>query len=178
MANEVELVERARLGDRAAAGLLVRRYETTAYAVALARLRDVHEARDVAQEALVRALSTLPKLREAARFGGYVARIAIRLAVDRRRSARTHRALGDEASAAPGPFDRLAAHERRTRLLEELGRLPERWRQVFLLHHLDGATYARIGDTLGMAAGSVGWILHRARRSLRDSLHDLLEDES
>jgi len=178
LASESELVERARLGDRAAAGLLVRRYEGTAYAVALARLRDVHEARDVAQDTLVRALSSLPKLREASRFGAYVARIAWRLAIDRKRAARPAAPLSDGAAGAgPGPLDRLTAEERRVRLLEELGRLPEQWRQVFLLHHLDGATYARIAGTLGVKEGTVGWILHRARRSLRTSLSDLIEDE-
>ena len=39
------------------------------------------------------------------------------------------------------------------------------------------STYARIADTLGVAEGTIGWILHRARRSLRTSLNDLIEDE-
>lgn len=177
LANEVELVERARLGDRAAAGLLVRRHEGAVYAMALARLRNVHDAREVAQEALVRALSTLPKLREASRFGAYVARIGARLAVDRKRRQRRQGVLGEVADAQPGPLDTLTQQERRLRLLAELERLPEDVRRVFLLRHVEGLTYARIGELLGIPAGTVAWSLHRARRSLRSSLRDLVEDE-
>jgi RNA polymerase sigma-70 factor (ECF subfamily) len=178
LANEAELVERARLGDRAAAGLLIRRHEGVVYATALARLRDVEDAKDVAQEALLRGLSTLPKLREAARFGAYVARIAMRLAADRKRRRRPREPLPDLADREPGPLDRLTRRERERRLLGELERLPEEARQVFLLRHVEGLSYAGIAALLGMPQGTVAWTLHRARRSLRASLRDLaLEDE-
>ena len=178
LANEAELVERARLGDRAAAGLLVRRHEGAVYATALARLRDVEDARDVAQEALLRGLSTLPKLREAARFGAYVARIAIHLAAARKRRRRRLEPLPDVADRRPGPLDTLARRERQHRLLDELERLPEEARQVFLLRHVEGLSYAGIAALLEMPQGTVAWTLHRARRSLRASLRDLaVEDE-
>jgi RNA polymerase sigma-70 factor (ECF subfamily) len=177
-ANEAELVERARLGDRAAAGLLVRRHEGAVYATALARLRDVEEARDVAQEALFRGLSTLPKLREAARFGAYVARIAVHLAADRKRRRRRFAALQDIADWRSGPLDVLARRERERRLLAELERLPEEARQVFLLRHVEGLSYAAIAALLEIPQGTVAWTLHRARRSLRAGLKDLsVEDE-
>jgi len=177
LAHEAELVERARLGDRAAAGLLVRRHEGVAYAVALARLRDPEAARDVAQDALLRALTTLPKLRDADRFGAWVARIAVRLAADFKRRRRERPGAAESPDPGPGPLEALARRERGRRVLEELGRLPERLRQVFLLRHLEGASYARIGELLDLPEGTIGWMLHRARASLRGSLRDLVEDE-
>lgn len=168
-------MERARLGDRAAAGLLVRRHEGAVYALALARLRDVDEARDVAQEAFVKALTSLPRLRELDRFGAYVARIATRLAADRRRRRREV-ALPERADGRPGPLEALAGRERGARLLAEVARLPEQMRQVFLLRHVEGCSYERIAELLGLAVGTVAWTLHRARRSLRGSLRDLVED--
>jgi DNA-directed RNA polymerase specialized sigma24 family protein len=48
---------------------------------------------------------------------------------------------------------------------------------VFLLRHVDGASYAHIADVLGLPEGTIAWILHRARRSLRSSLRDLVEGE-
>lgn len=178
LANEAELVERARLGDRAAAGLLVRRHEGAVYATALARLRDADAARDVAQEALLRGLTTLPKLREAARFGAYVARIAVRLAADRKRRRRRFAALPELADERPGPLDTLSRRERERRLLTELGRLPEETRQVFLLRHVEGLSYRAIAALLEIPQGTVAWTLHRARRSLRARLRDLqVEDE-
>jgi len=175
--QEAELVERARLGDRLAAGLLVRRHEGAVFAVALARLREVEAARDVAQEALVRGLTTLPELRDASRFGAYLVRIAIRLAADTRRRGRRPRPLDqDVVDGRPGPLDRLVGRERADRVLDELERLPEDVRRVFLLRHVEGASYARIADLLDLPEGTVAWHLHRARRSLRASLLDLVED--
>jgi len=58
-------------------------------------------------------------------------------------------------------------------VLEELGGRPGRLHQVFLLRHLEGASYARIGELLDLPEGTIGWMLHRARASLRD----LVEDE-
>ena len=178
LANESELVERARLGDRAAAGLLVRRHEGVVHAVALARLRDLEDAREVAQEALVRALSTLPKLREASRFGAYVVGIAVRLAADHKRRRRREGArLPDVLDPRPGPVGRLERRECRERLFAELERLPEETRRVFLLRHLEGASYARIAALLEIPEGTIAWMLHRARRSLRSSLRDVVEGE-
>jgi len=175
--NESKLVERARSGDQAAADCLVRMHEGAVFAVALARSGDSHLARDVAQEAFVRVLSNLSSLRDAGKFGAYVVRTAIRVATDRHRKRRPTQPLNDQADPRPGPLERLQGAERRTRLFTELERLPEDARRVFLLRHMEGAPYARIAALLEIPEGTVGWILHRARKSLASSLEDLREGE-
>ncbi|MEE8105743.1 MAG: RNA polymerase sigma factor [Planctomycetota bacterium] len=178
MVDETRLVSLARGGDRGAAGELVRLHERAVYAVALARLRNETDAREVAQEALVKALLRLDKLRDDTKFGAWSVRIAIRLAADRKRRAKRLASLtGENVDPGKGPMERLLDHERRERLLAELGRLPEDVRQIFLLHYVDGARYARIAELLGVPEGTIAWKLHRARRSLRTSLSDLVEED-
>ena len=173
--NEAHLVERALAGDREAAGRLVSRHEGAVYAVALARVGDPERAQEVAQEAFVKALAELKSLRDARRFGGYVVRIAARVAADLHRRRKT-RPMRDVADPAPGPLEALDRGERRMRVRAELERLPADVRRVFLLRHLEGASYARIAALLEIPEGTVAWTLHRARRSLASSLKYLMED--
>ena len=175
--KETNLVQRARSGDQVAADCLVRMHEGSVFAVALARSGDPHLARDVAQEAFVKVLSDLSRLRDASKFGAYVVRTAIRIAADKHRKRRPAQPLQDQADPRPGPLDRMQTAERRDRLFLELERLPEETRRVFLLRHVEGAPYSRIAALLEIPEGTVGWVLHRARKSLASSLADLREEE-
>jgi len=178
LVDEAQLVSRARGGDLAAAGELVRLHERAVYVVALARLRNEADAREVTQDALVKALRRLDKLRDAGKFGAWTVRIAIRMAVDKKRRAKQMAGLtGEDVDPGPGPMERLLDRERRQRLLAELGRLPEDVRRIFLLHYVEGARYARIAELLEIPEGTIAWKLHRARRSLRTSLRDLVEED-
>src|SRR6478752_8951907 len=77
------LVERAKLGDRAAYGELVTAFQGSVYAMALARVRDPLEAQELAQEVFVHAMRKLPQLRDARCFAGWLRRITARMAINR-----------------------------------------------------------------------------------------------
>src|SRR5687767_2662678 len=77
------LVDKAKLGDRAAYGELVTRFQSSVYAMALARVRDPLEAQELAQEVFVHAMRKLPQLRDARCFAGWLRRITARMAINR-----------------------------------------------------------------------------------------------
>jgi RNA polymerase sigma-70 factor (ECF subfamily) len=77
------LVERAKLGDREAYGELVVRFQSSVYAMALARVRDPLEAQELAQDVFVHAMRKLPQLRDARCFAGWLRRITARMAINR-----------------------------------------------------------------------------------------------
>src|SRR5260370_15605027 len=84
MWNEItEVVERARNGDRSAYGELVERFQTTVYALALARLRNPNEAQELVQEVFIHAMTKLSQLRDAHCFAGWLRQIAERIALNR-----------------------------------------------------------------------------------------------
>src|SRR5258706_9182758 len=72
-----------------------------AFRVAYGVLRNAADAEDVAQEALLKAYRNFGRLREPARFPGWLVRIAFRMALDRWRSAK-RRADAEDAGAGPG----------------------------------------------------------------------------
>src|SRR5262245_59467202 len=83
-----ELVVRAQDGDLEAFGCLVRNTQAMAYAVAKSVLHDRGLAEDATQEAFLRAQRRLQDLEEPRRFGGWLRRIVISVALNMRRARR------------------------------------------------------------------------------------------
>src|SRR5947207_9219752 len=82
--NEItNLVVRAQAGDRAAYGELVERFQSTVYAVALARLRNPTEAQELTQEVFLHGMRKLAQLRDVACFPGWLRQITVRMAINR-----------------------------------------------------------------------------------------------
>src|SRR5262245_60020006 len=98
-----------------------------AYRVAFAVLRHSQDAEDVAQEALAQAWSRFHTLRDRDRLRGWLARIAWRRAIDRRRGERgRERYEGMLSTAPPDSEAAMAARERREQVWAEVDRLPEK----------------------------------------------------
>src|SRR5712692_5636058 len=83
MSEILQLVLRAREGDRAAFGELVERFQPTVYAISLARLRNPVEAQELAQEVFLHAMRKLPQLRDVQCFPGWLRQITVRMAINR-----------------------------------------------------------------------------------------------
>lgn len=164
-----DLVRLARAGNREAFAALVRAEQPRLVGTARAILRDLQEAEDVAQDALVKAWFRLETLRDPGRFRPWLYRILTRLARDRVRRPRL-RLVGDAAPETPA---RPAAdHTRLDALAREVERLPDRQRSPLVLHYLSGLTYAEIADVLSIPEKRVKSRLYDARRRLARRLED------
>jgi RNA polymerase sigma-70 factor (ECF subfamily) len=127
---------------------------------------DPDRARDLAQEAFVRALQHQPR-----RPRPWLFQVAANLARDEARTVlrrKRHLALLKSETpepTAPDPDARLAERERWDRVKEALEALGERDRETLLLWDA-GLSYAEIASQTGLAVGAVGTTLARARRRL------------
>jgi len=171
--SDAELVRRARKGEEVAFGLLVRRYQRPAYAVALSVTGRHEDAEDAAQESFLVALDRLNECRSPERFGGWL------MTIVRNRSKNLVRreSLRDMDELPPGTRSRIPtpdrtaeASELRGMLRQALGELPEVQRQVVLLHDLEGWKHREIADRLDLPCGTVRSHLHFARKALRAAL--------
>jgi len=177
--SDAELVGRARGGEGRAFEVLVRRHLGAALAVALAILSDRDAAQDVVQDAFVTALERLDELSRDDAFKGWVLRIVRNRALDRQRSnARFPKldvAVVNPPDGGDSPERETARSELRDRLSAALATLPEREREVLLLHDLEGWKHREIGEKLGMLEGTVRHVLFRARRMMRAELGSMEE---
>jgi RNA polymerase sigma-70 factor, ECF subfamily len=152
----LDLVERARQGDRDAFGQLI--------------LRDPDLAEDAVQEALVRCWRQLPKLRDIERFDGWLYRILVRAALDefgrRRRFDASVQALPSE----PGTGDAAAGLADRDLLERGFRHLSVEHRAVVVLHHYVGLPLPEVARTLGIPPGTAKSRYHYAMSALRSIL--------
>jgi RNA polymerase sigma-70 factor (ECF subfamily) len=141
---------------------------------------DAERARDLAQEAFVRALQHEPK-----RPRAWLFQVAANLARDEARTVirrRKHLVLlrgeaeAQEEERVKDPATELAEHERWGRVREALAALSEKDRDVLLLWDA-GQSYTEIANQTGLAVGAVGTTLARARRRLAEAYKAKSQDE-
>jgi len=177
LASDTTIVERARTGDSTAFERLVETRSDRAYRTALSILRTEWDARDACQNAFVAAWRELPRLRDPARFDGWLDRIVVNecRTVLRRRRTRVREIPMDELLQStdhpvrPSPVDRLADEEL---VRAAFAALSADQRMVIGLHHGDGRSVAEISSLLGIPAGTVMWRLYSARRALEKALRE------
>ena len=169
------LVDRAKLGDRAAFGELVVRFQDTVHALAMAKVRNHAEAQDLAQDVFAHAMRKLPQLRDARCFAGWLRRIVGRMAINR--LTRRGPAFGADPeilSAVPGSaaepgelFDR--ADEAAT-LREAVTRLKASDRATLEAFYLRGRSLKEMAVEFDAPVGTIKRRLFVARDRLRDVL--------
>ena len=167
--SDADLAAAARAGDRAAFGTLVERHQAALLRTCRRALGDPAAAAEVAQDAVLQALTGLPGLRDDGAFGPWLCGIGHNLA---HRARRTPAALPLEAApepAAPGPPDR----EDGARVLAAIAALPPGQRDAVALFYLADLSHAQIATRLGISTGAVKTRLHKARSSLQTRLADL-----
>jgi len=172
--DESELVQQAQSGDVAAFEALYRRHHGRIYGLVW-RLCGGSPALadDLLQEAFVKAWSKLDTFRGDSRFGTWLHRVSVNVALsDRRirvRKARFETEMDETYErTAVGATDVPAAQQ--NDLEQAIASLPERARTVLLLHDVEGYRHREIAEMTGMAEGSSKAHLHRARKLVRREL--------
>ncbi|MCP9486969.1 MAG: RNA polymerase sigma factor [Gaiellaceae bacterium MAG52_C11] len=175
--TEDELVERARRGDGAAFGALVRMEEEIAFRTAYLITRNAADAEDAAQAALVKAFSALPRFRRGAPLRPWLLAIVANEARNKRRGGGRREALALRAAnelpsgdAAPSPEGRLLAAEERAELLAALESLGEDDRLVLSCRYLLDLSEAETAEVLSLRPGTVKSRTSRALERLRVQL--------
>ncbi len=171
------LVAAARRGDRAAFDEIVRLTYADTFTLALRLTANEEDARDVVQDAYLRAFRSLRRFRGEARFTTWLYRITANCAATLlvRRSRGRHDQLGDDAAVIDehpehDPETRAVRSEERAVLARSLATLPWRLRQVIVLYDIYDLPHAAIGAELGITEAAAKVRLHRARRRLHDQL--------
>jgi RNA polymerase sigma-70 factor, ECF subfamily len=191
--DDQRLVERARQRDVAAFELLVSRYRSKVYGLALRMMQDPSDAEEVLQETFISAWQNLPGFRGESAFGSWLYRVCANFCLMRLRRKKieavdeTPQQPGQEL---PGPrFDsegqllaqpsydwsrgteeKALDHELRRAIEQATNRLPDDHRTVFLLKDVEGLSYEEIAESMGTTVPAVKSRLHRARLALREAI--------
>jgi RNA polymerase sigma-70 factor (ECF subfamily) len=184
--TDESLVVLALDGDETAFALLVRRYQRRLTAFLGQLVGDSELARELSQEAFIRAWSALERFDPRYRFSTWLFRIAHNLGIDQLRRRRLHTVSlyrrdgdGEEVEVVVPDLEKdplghcenqeLARHIRGA--IEELR--PE-YRELVLLRHFGGLSYQEIAEFKEMPLGTVKNKLFRAHSVLRKALQEFL----
>ncbi len=140
-------------------------------------VRNTEDARDIAQEALLRMWENRQKIASDAAARVWLMRTAHNLAMDKLRQRRARPEAEPEVldtmqdEAVPiDPQRRVESEELGRRIAEALMHLPERDRSILMLREVEGLSYEQISRIQGLSLGTLKGALHRARARLRERL--------
>jgi RNA polymerase sigma factor (sigma-70 family) len=171
------LVTRARAGEAHAFALLLERHRARLLASCAGVLGgDPGTCADVAQDAALTAWLQLDRLRDAARFGAWLAGIGrmLSLRAARERANARVRLTADgslpEPAVAEEPIAVLLAAERAGELAAAIAGLPPGQREAVVLFHLAELPQAAVAERLGTSRSAVSTRLDKGRAALRARL--------
>jgi RNA polymerase sigma-70 factor, ECF subfamily len=169
---DTERVQRAVAGDAEAFAELVTQYRDAVYGVCYHRAGNAEEAKDLAQEAFLRAYLDLAQLRQPGAFPAWIRRVAERVCATWRRSQRLRLV---SLEMVPEPY-----HERDQELplviRQALARLSDDARLALTLFHINGYSMREVAQFLDVPLGTVKSRLHYARQQMRGALMDEYKD--
>ncbi len=167
-------------GDQSAFAELVGRHQKWVFRLALAVLGPggVGDAQDITQEVFVRLASHVKDFRGESTFRTWLRRLAVNLAIDRRRHARWRKphvslsALDERRAMDRGddPYRAAEAEERTRTVARCLGVLPDEMRSVIHLHYWMDLPAEEIAVALQIPTGTVKSRLHRGRKLLYQAM--------
>jgi RNA polymerase sigma-70 factor (ECF subfamily) len=182
--SDAELVARVQRGDGDAFDRLARRYAKRAFAVANRMLQNSADAEDVVQDSFIAAVNAIDSFDPGRPFGPWFMRIVVNksLTAIRSRAAEAKHLRGSEllendAVAVSSETLRERA-EIRDRFRAALQLLPQRQQLIVQLADVEGFTSAEIAAELEIPSGTVRWLLHQARETLRVALAPLRRMDS
>ncbi len=166
-----DVVRRAQAGDVAAFESLYRAHSPAIHLLCRRMTRDEGEARELVQDAFVRAWERLPSFRGESGIGTWLHRLAVNVVLNRFRTDRRRdfAPLTDDLPAPRLAGSALGADDR-IDLEAAIARLPTGARTVLVLHDICGYSHEEIAELTGIAAGTARAQLWRARRALLSAL--------
>lgn len=183
MFNEEEVVTRVLNGDARAFESLVKKYEKLVFYVVRRLVKDQHAAEDICQEVFIKVHKSLARFSFQSKLSTWIARIAYLTAInyvrkyDREKASDYPDDLENYHFTTDNPEQLLTKKDTANYVEQLIMQLPEKYRTVLTLYHLNEFSGTEIEQITGMLQGTVKNYLFRARKLLKEKLEVYLKYE-
>lgn len=183
---DADLIGSCIAGDQQAWEAFIARYQGRVYNITYHMTQDHDRASDLAQEAFIQILRSLPRFRAEASLSTWVHGLTMRVCLHhmRRERRRQMESWEDvvvgraEPETTDGrPHETVSRTQLQRVVRHAISQLPLKFRAVMVLHGLAGMTYEETAAALSLPLNTVKTRVHRAKGKLRTHLKDVLGED-
>jgi RNA polymerase sigma factor (sigma-70 family) len=184
MINEIEMVSQVLAGDRRAFSLLIVNYKRLVYSVVFRLIDQKEDTEDVCQEVFIKVYNSLSRFEFQSKLSTWIARIAYMTVIThvRKHKLKRHCRLEDDLDnfhfTEETPEQLMQIKEQTLYIQKLVAELPEKYKTVITLFHLQEFSLLEIAEISGMPEGTVKNYLFRARQLLKDKLAIYLKQDN
>jgi RNA polymerase sigma-70 factor (ECF subfamily) len=177
--TDLELVKRAQEGDPEAFAALFCAHKARVYSICLRMTSNAAQAEDLTQDAFLQVFRKLSTFRANSALSTWLYRIAVNTVLMHFRKKALRQISLDEPSNQDakqvrreygGQDDRLSASVDRITLTRAIKDLPAGYKQIFLMHEVEGYEHQEIAKLLDCSVGNSKSQLHKAKLRIREFL--------
>ena len=183
MFNEKEVVTKILKGDMRAFELLVKQYERLVFHVTNRLIREQEDVEDICQEVFIKVHKGLFRFNFQSKLSTWIAQVTYFTAINYLKKYKNGRVneypddIENYHFTNDNPEQLLTKKEVANYVEQLILQLPETYRTVITLYHLNEFSYEEIGEITGLPEGTIKSYLFRARKLLKEKVEVYLKND-
>jgi RNA polymerase sigma-70 factor (ECF subfamily) len=179
--TDEEIIKKVLLGEKHLYEVIMRKYNRRLYRIGMSIINDSLEVEDIMQTTYVRAYEHIGDFRFKSGFSTWLTRIMINESIQckhrKERMQKLNRNNYKEEKSSESTLQIIMNKELRNILETALGKLPEKYRLVFILREVENMSTAETMESLNISESNVKIRLSRAKEMLRTQLSGYYKTE-
>lgn len=180
--DDIQVIDEVLAGDINAFSRIIEKYQKKTFNYVYSQVKDYDESMDITQEIFIMTMEALRSFRRESKFSTWFYSIIVNYCKNYRKKNSRYNTIPISSSRGDEEFDLQIADEREhpeedvitqdsLRIVkEEIGNLPEDYREILVLRDIQGLSYNEIAEMLHISLSNVKVRIHRGREFLKNRL--------
>ncbi len=180
--EDIQIIDRVLAGDVDAFSGIIEKYKDKTFNYVYSQVKDYDEALDISQEIFIMTIEALRSFRRESKFSTWFYSIMVNYCKNYRKKNSRYNLVSINSSRGDDEYDLQLPDERENpeqevilndslRIVrEEIGTLPDDYREILVLRDIEGLSYNEIAEILGISLSNVKVRIHRGREFLKNRL--------
>ena len=180
--DDIQVIDKVLAGDVDAFSKIIEKYKDKTFNYVYSQVKDYDEAMDITQEIFIMTIEALRSFRRESKFSTWFYSIMVNYCKNYRKKNSRYNLVSINSSRGDDEYDMQIPDERENpedevimndslRIVkDEIGKLPDDYREILLLRDIQGLSYNEIADILDISLSNVKVRIHRGREFLKNRL--------
>ncbi|OHD66465.1 MAG: hypothetical protein A2176_03720 [Spirochaetes bacterium RBG_13_51_14] len=180
--EDIQVIDKVLAGDIEAFSVIIDKYRDKTFNYVYSQVKDYDETLDITQEIFIMTMEALASFRRESKFSTWFYSIMVNYCKNYRKKNSRYNVISINSSRGDDEYDLQLPDERENpeeevimneslRIVkEEIGMLPDDYREILLLRDIQGLSYNEIAEILDISLSNVKVRIHRGREFLKNRL--------